>query len=33
MTHTHVTAPTQYVQGSGIRFARARGAKKLLHSP
>src|SRR5271155_3880809 len=21
MTHTHVTAPTQYVQASGIRFA------------
>src|SRR6202171_4093980 len=24
MTHTHVTAPTQYVQGSGIRFAYRR---------
>src|ERR1700681_548493 len=24
MTHTHVTAPNQYVQGSGIRFAYRR---------
>jgi len=24
MTHAHVTAPTQYVQASGIRFAHRR---------
>jgi len=32
-THTHQTAPTQFVEANGIRFAYPRKARKCIPIP